>query len=78
MHRIFDNFSIDYIGFEHKRKDKIEDVDINLYVKSNGVTHKIWLHDCLKSDCTWLMGNEIYWKAHKKSLLKYTIKIGKI
>ena len=57
------NFSIDYIDFGHKRKDKIEDVDIDLYVKSNGVIHNIGLHDCLKSEGTWLMGNEIYWKT---------------
>ncbi len=57
------NFSIDYIDFEHKRKDNIEDVDIDLYVKSNGIKHKIGLHDCLKSEGTWLIGNEIYWKA---------------
>ncbi len=56
------NYSIHYIDYKHQKRNKIEDADIYLYIGYNGVTHKIALHDCLKTESTWLMGNEIYWK----------------
>lgn len=57
------NYSIDYIDFKHQKRDNIEDADIYLVVSFKDVIHKIGLHDCFKSEGTWLIGNEIYWKA---------------
>ena len=59
------DYCIEYIDYKHQKRNKIEDADIYLYISSNSVNYKIALHDCLRTEGTWLMGNEIYWKVPK-------------
>ncbi len=59
------NSSLNYIDYEHLRKNKIETADIYLNIDLIGVNYTIELEDCIKAGDTWRIGNEIYCKGLK-------------
>ncbi len=59
------NSSLNYIDYEHIKKNKIEIADIYLNIDLKGVNYIIELEDCVKAGDTWLVGNEIYCKGLK-------------
>ena len=59
------NYSLDYIDYEHRKWNKMEMADIYLYINFQGGKYKISLHDCFRTESTWLIGDEISWKVSK-------------
>lgn len=58
---------LDYIDYNHTKKDRIESADIFLNFSFKGVNYKIELKDCLKIGDTWLIGEQINWKNAESS-----------
>jgi hypothetical protein len=54
---------LDYIDYNHNKKEQIESADILLNFSFKGVNYKIELKDCIKIGDTWLIGNQINWKS---------------
>lgn len=54
---------LDYIDYNHIKKDRIESANIYLNFNFKGVNYKIELRECVKIGNTWLIGNKINWKS---------------
>lgn len=57
---------LDFIDYNHTKKDKIESADIFLNFSFKGVNYKIELKDCMKIGDTWLIGNQINWQSSQR------------
>lgn len=53
---------LEYIDYDHIKKDKIEKADIFLNISFKGVKYKIELKDCVKIGDVWFMGNQTNWQ----------------
>jgi len=58
---------LDYIDYNHKKKDKLESADIYLNFSFKGVNYKIELKGCLKIGDAWLIGDKINWESSGSS-----------